>query len=185
MFRYLFIAFFLFFSGYGFATAPDCEALELIAGQEKYNESVCHGMRYFQLGLYKQAADHYLSASAIKFPEPPNYRLNARIAHDYLLMGNLQEANHYIARSALTLSLLSGIYSCEEDENGLPFVSKDGRKPLASSVNKVVAASMCGGAYTYIYNKRFKQLSAVVLEGELIQYHLMVAKLINERNALE
>lgn len=136
------------------------------------------------MGIYKNAIEQYENARKIRFPESPNYRLNARFAHAYLLMGDTQKAVYYVQRSEITLSLLSGIYSCEEDEKELPFISKDGGIPLKSELAREVAVAMCGGAFDYIYHDRFKSLSAVVLEGLLTKYHLSVAYLVDKRVAL-
>lgn len=185
MHRYLFVLLTLIFSNYSHSVSRSCESIELIDGQEKYNSLVCEGINNFHVGLYNEAVSKYLSALEIRFLELPNYRLNARIAHAYLLSGNLERADHFIKRSELTLSLLAGIYSCEVNENELFFISKDGQHPLISSVSTEIASEMCGGAYDYIYNNRFKTLSAVVIEGQLAEYHSMVMKLIKERNTLD
>ncbi len=184
MVRYLLILSVLILPGYSTAVVPDCDAVELIEHQEEYNSLVCLGEKYFRVGLYKKAVDQYLDASAVKFHESPNYRLNARIAHAYLLMGDIEKASHYIKRSELTLSLLAGIYSCEEGNNGIAFFISDGKGPVVSVVGNDVVSVMCGGAYQYIYNDRFKSFSAVVLEGRLSEYHTVVAKLIEERKSL-
>ena len=184
MVRYLLILSVLMLPGYSIAAVPSCDAVELIEHQEKYNTLVCLGEKYFRVGLYKKAVDQYLDASSIKFHELPNYRLNARIAHAYLLMGDLEKASYYIKRSELTLSLLAGIYSCEEGNNETAFFISDGKGPVISVVGNDVASVMCGGAYDYIYNSRSKTLSAVILEGKLSEYHTVVAKLIDERKSL-
>lgn len=167
----------------GTVNASVCSEVEVIEGQEKYNEFVCVGINYFNIGLYGRAIEEYKKALKIKFYEFPNYKLNARVAHAYLLLGDIDKAVHYSERSEITLSLLSDVYSCEEDENQIPFISKDGKKPLSSPLGREVAEEMCGDAYAYIYNSRFKKPSAMILEGELAKYHELVAKLIKERKS--
>lgn len=50
MFRYLLVLSFIFFSCCSSAATSSCDAIEIIEGQERYNELVCSGITYFQLG---------------------------------------------------------------------------------------------------------------------------------------
>ena len=52
MVRYLLILFVLLLPGYSIGAVPDCDTVELIENQEKYNDLVCLGEKYFRVGLY-------------------------------------------------------------------------------------------------------------------------------------
>jgi len=156
---------------------------------DNYEYLVCEGDDKFKKGLYEKASEDYLSASKIKFVEVPNYKLNAKIAHAFLMSGDVDKAKHYIEKSELILSVLTGIYSCEEredvgveltDENigDFHFISKDGITPLDSPLNKEVMLVMCGGAYSSFYNTQSKTFKGVVSDGKLVEEHMNIYHLI-------
>ena len=152
-----------------------------------YSELVATGDSYFEAGFYEKAASTYLKASKIKFVDYPNYGLFAKLAHTYLLKNQIDVAEYFINKSEMVLSVLVGIYSCEENDQGSKpvfFISRDGRSSIDSPLNSEVANLMCGGAYDYYYNNRNKTLTGIVSDGRLVDYHLKVRELIKQRYIL-
>lgn len=183
--KYLLVCTFIFISFISVVEAkPTCDAPETLEYHDDYNNYVCSGISNFQVGLYSDAIKQYESAQKLHLHEYPNFMLNARIAHAYLLKGDIKQASDYIQRSEISLSVLSGIYTCEYYENDFPFISANGRTPIESDLAPEIAITMCSEAHLYVYNARSKNLRAVVADGLLTQYHLLVAGLVAQRIAL-
>lgn len=149
---------------------------------EEYDALTCLAEQYFQVGLYKKSIEKYLQASKIDIFEVPNYELDTKLAHAYLLSGNIEKAQYYIERSRLALSVLTGIYTCVETDDDRIFVIEDkAGQPLMSKVARDATLVMCGAAYDYIYNPRNQLFDNVVSDGNFVQYHLIVDELIKKR----
>lgn len=158
-----------------------CGTLETIEDGFNYNILVCSGEKKFRLGLYKEAIEQYSEASKIKFLDYPNYRLNTKIAHSYLLLGDLNRAEHYLEKSRIILKLLAGTAICEENESTPFFQIRDKAKVLESPASIEVSLSMCGAAYDSIYSRNYKTAERTAFEKELEKYYMHVVELFNVR----
>ena len=166
------------FAGQAVANDVDCSSYN----EEEYDALTCHAEQYFQVGLYKKSIEKYLQASKIRVFEVPNYELDAKLAHAYLLSGNIKKAQYYIERSRVVLSVLTGIYTCvETDDDRIFVIEGEAGQPLMSKVARDATLVMCGAVYDYIYNPRNQLFDNIVSDGKLVEYHLMVDELIKKR----
>lgn len=153
-------------NGYG------CNAVELAEGNKTYNKLVCDSLKAMNDKDYKYAIS--LLDSAIKEPilEFPNFMLFSRLSYAYYLNGDKKTAAELIEKAELSLSVLSGIYKCNENKRAF-FLTKNGEK-IIHKYHDEIALLMCPAEYDYIY--MHKNLESYLFDLKLIEFYFEVRK---------
>ena len=172
--RCLFLFSFVFISA---CSKADCSAPEILEGHSDYNELVCSGMGYMQEAKYFEAIDAFHEALDIPFHETPNFELFARLALAYAKSGEFNKADQVLKKAELSLSVFTGILTCEERQQGFYLLNLSNNR-VDDDLGREVAKRMCGGAYDYIYESR--SLERVLIEAKLVDNYIEIRREIRD-----
>lgn len=155
--------------------AVPCDAVELVSGNQRYNRLVCSGIDMLDQGRFGEAVRYLEDASNVMIFEFPNFMILPRLALAYWRLGDKSKATEYLNQSHLSLSVLIGIYQCEERNDGVRIVDAYGGEVKEPGIIAVLRR-MCGAAYEYVY----EQISFEIYldNARLIQHHLEIARVI-------
>lgn len=127
-------------------TATSCHVPELSHSFAEYDALVCNGMREFERGRFKEAAEVFVRAMEVPFEEYPNFHLLSRLAQAQWRAGSRDVARVTLEKAELTIRVQVGIYLCSD------FGGPTLQTRLSQSVNTSRVAdfveSLCAIAYS-------------------------------------
>nr|VFJ50500.1 MAG: hypothetical protein BECKDK2373C_GA0170839_102910 [Candidatus Kentron sp. DK] len=157
-------------------TQSDCDAPELVEGSgPEYNQLVCDGARLMAQGYYGEATKAFEAAMKIPFLDMPNFKLFPRLALAYFMAGEREKATENLEKADLSLSVLTGIVRCKEDDRGLFFLVHESGKRID---NIDIVHRMCGAAYDYFYGRY--SLEQVLQDAELVRRYFDIRDRIQQ-----
>jgi len=129
------------------SASAQCNAPEVVKGNDKYNELVCEGDAASRSGDHKKALGLFLAASKQTTLEFPNVLLFGRIAETYAQLGQLREADLYIQYDNLSVLWLIGVVRCQTPPNAEAEVLLQDGSLLQSEAAIHMANVLCGPIY--------------------------------------
>ena len=129
------------------SVSAQCNAPEVVRGNEKYDELVCEGAAASRNGDHKKALGLFLAASKQTTLEFPNRLLFGRIAETYARLGQFREADLYLQYGNLSLLWQIGVIRCQAQPNTEDEVLSQDGTLLESDEAKHMANVLCGPIY--------------------------------------
>jgi hypothetical protein len=128
-------------------------------------------------GRFAEAARDFEQALAIRLFEIPNFQLFPKLALAYSRAGDKRAARLNLERGRIALSLLVGVYHCDETPTG--YLLDEAGTPLEGPQASEIMRRMCGAIYEHIYTS--SSLEGFVWRARLVEYYFTVAKEIEGR----
>lgn len=164
-------------------SAPDCDAVELVQGNDAYNELVCRGIRSMATGQHPNAVRDFERALAVDLFEYPNFALFPRLAMAYWRAGRAPEATAALEKARLSLHVLVGIYRCRERQPDSKWVLVTvAGDAVSHEFADEITARMCGAAYSDMYTfDESRPLESFAKNGKLVSHYLHIREIIGGR----
>ena len=129
------------------SVSAQCNAPEVVKGNDKYDELVCEGDAASRSGDHKKALGLFLAASEQTTLEFPNLLLFGRIAETYAQLGQFREADLYLQYDNLSLMWQIGVVRCQTPPNAEAEVLLQDGTLLHSEAAIHMASVLCGPIY--------------------------------------
>ncbi len=171
---------------------PDCNYFQEVyydPDQGHHNNAdyvalLCRGLEKMEAGLLAEAIADFEAAEGMALHEVENYDSYPFIAHAALLQGNDKKYEEYLYKTEVALSLLHGVFTCDESAERQGPIRDAAGRALEDTRAREVEWNMCSAFFSSYFDPLSISLEAVVQHGKFVDYYLYVRELKTNRDRL-